>query len=99
MGSLTFGKGAKTAAKEKRKVMSRVHAEEEEKKAEIFNLAGRKKIEYDIGNLENAIRNCKYDLSMTKDNLAMTNKLKLLQESLVSKKLELEEFGEEDAIR
>ena len=58
-------------------------------------LVGAEKIKFEIGNLENVIRNCKLDLAGPfKHNMAIQNKLELAEKQLVEKQAELKKLGE-----
>ena len=53
-------------------------------------LAGADKIKFEIGNLENVIRNCKLDLTGAfKHNMAIKEKLDFAEKQLVEKQAEL----------
>jgi len=65
--------------------------EREEKNNELDSMGGVDKLKFDIGNLENTVKLCDYDLSTPtlRGNSAIINKKRIAEESLKLKKIEL----------
>ena len=62
---------------------------------EEYALEGADKLKFEIGHLENIIRNCKMDLAGGfKGNLAIANKLSIAENQLMVKKEELRLISE-----
>ena len=62
---------------------------------EVYNLEGKNKILYDIGELERHIRNVKYDIEMQGEHLAFTSKLSALNSQLENLKTQLKQLEQE----
>ena len=66
-----------------------------ERLKEEHSLEGVEKIKFEIGHLENIIRNCKFDLEGAfKHNIAIKNKLDVAEKQLIEKQEELKKLTE-----
>lgn len=86
-------KGISVAEKERRKVLSKEADRKKLQTYEIYNLAGKDKLEYDIATTERYITSCKYDLSKFKENKLIEYKLDILNKTLLNLKNELKKYG------
>lgn len=67
----------------------------EQRIKEEYELEGIEKLKFEIGHIENIIRNCKFDLAGGfKGNSAIGNKLSIAEKQLVAKKEELKNLSE-----
>jgi len=88
----TFGKGKKTAGKERSKAIKKAIISQI--KTDMSRLATNEKesIQIDIATIKSRIKNVEYDTRKNEDNMIIKLKLIILKEDLINKQKQLDEY-------